>query len=250
MALRSENKCHWRSLWSVCSAAELPPPPPPPPPRRCLLFLLCNWDAETLTELIYCDGELCNVEGNADYYINVHTHKKQTDTHMLVGENVIWHHAGEPLQLFCTCGLMQPGAGTEVKTCWVIASDTVASLSECAQVFIMRSAHQHGCEGLPIEMGLLCCLVLSLSQQIRHLNRKMTNKKLQSKRFICVKMLRNLLSLLSVSLFLFFLHHDDKRRWFILLRQRTSLTHTWTHSQHTPIHKSTKVCCHTPLINS
>lgn len=91
----------------------------------CLLFPLCNWDAETLTELIYCDGELCNVEGNTDYYINAHTH-------MFVKENVIWHHVwrassivlqGFVLMVSCS----QAGRGENIfgdcfLHCWILVS--------------------------------------------------------------------------------------------------------------------------------
>ena len=78
-----------------------------------------------------------------------------------------------------------------MKTCRVIASYTAGV---CAQVFIMRIAHQYGCEGPAIEMGLLCCLAHSLCQQSTRLNKKMTKQKLKSERFICVKILRNLSS--------------------------------------------------------
>lgn len=64
--------------------------PPPPLPHLCLLLLLCNWDAEALTELIYCNGELCNVEGNTHYYHTCdHTHRS---TRVFVEENVTLRH--------------------------------------------------------------------------------------------------------------------------------------------------------------
>lgn len=246
------------ALWMSCPCA-----PPPAQPHRCLLFPWCNWDAETLTELIYCDGELCNVEGNTDYYINAHTHThKEAGRHTHVSKTEC-NLAPCLKSLFncsariCTCGLMKPRRQrwTEVKTCWVIASYTVGSVWVCAQVFIMRITHQYCCEGLAIEMGLLCCPVLSLYQQITRLNKKMT-KNLQGlsmseygeiSRVVFLSLSNITLPILPAS--------GWQRRWFILLRQRTSLTHMRTHSQThthtgTHIHKSTEVCCHTPLINS
>lgn len=198
-------------------------------PHRCLLSPLCNWDAETLTELIYCNWELCNVEGNTDYCINAHTHTQwQADMHMLVKENVIWHHVWRPssivLQDLCL-------RWAEVKTCRVIASCTVGV---CAQVFIMRFGHQQGYEGLAIEMELFCCLMLWLWQQITHLNKKTTTAKLKAEN---VRICWALLLCHSLTLPLILPASERQRKRFILLRQRTSLTcmrtlfHTHTHTQ-------------------
>ena len=112
------------------------PPPPPPPPRCCLLFLPCNWDAETLTELIYCDGELCYVEG--EHRLS-HQHTK-ADTHVSKREC----NLASCLKSFFNCServlYLWPravGAGRGENTrgdcfplCWTL-------VSVCVQVFTM-----------------------------------------------------------------------------------------------------------------
>lgn len=63
-----KKRCHIaHSLTLMCHTQTFPDSPQP----CCPLFLppLLNWDAQTLTELIYCNGEVCYT----DCY-NTHTH--------------------------------------------------------------------------------------------------------------------------------------------------------------------------------
>ena len=225
-----------------------PPPllPPPPLPHRCLIHPLRNWDAETLTELIYGDGELCNVEENTDYYINTHTSthphaQRQADTHMLVKENVIWHHVWRASSIVLrefvlVVSYSQGGRGENMPgDCflqrWIV----------CSGVYYEDHTSVWPWVWLAIEIGLLRCPVLSLRQQITHAQtnqtqKKKTNKNINSERFITVKVLINVWSFCVSNITPPILPTSGRqRRWFILLRQRTAVTHMRTHT-HTHTH--------------
>lgn len=148
------------------------------------------------------------MEGNTDYYINPHT-QQQTDAHGCKRECNLAPRFESFLNCSArmwTCSLVRSQAGRSDQTWKRVGRLLPRAVRLCAQVFIVRITRQYMCWGPAIEMGLH----VYPSGNISGISR-----------IFFLSLLNIVPPLLPPSRW--------QRRWFILLRQRTSVTRVWTH---------------------